>query len=219
MVESDAAPKDPLRDAQEISLWDREPDLIGWEIATWEHAVSEPGSNGIASRVADTKRILPRDFTEPIYVLLARAEAILTRRTEPIPPFRERLARDFNERNLSAQGNDIVPATPGNFTLDWELQELLQRDLSDVVPNWDTGLSAALGTRAGEIARNIQNFAPKGLPTGQCSLRYGYRINLRRIPGRLLGSFYATHGALLMGCRVPDRQPGPYREVIDCFKL
>lgn len=203
--------------AVDPSPWGRVPDLVSLEIATWEHAARVPGSYGRADRVADLRRLLPDELTKPIYALLARAEALFLRRTEPIPPFRERLARDFDVRSQASEPGSATAGAADRFTLEGELRELLpgMRKLDDVVPGWDAGVTTALGGDAADIALLIGNFASHGLLRGEFSVRYGYRLCVRRIPGDLLPSALATHGALLMGGAGPAFQPGPFRNLVD----
>ena len=208
--------------ASDPSLWDRVPDLVSLEIATWEHAACALGSRGRANRVADLRRLLPDELTKPIYARMAQAEALFLRRTEPIPPLRERLARDFDLRSQasepgSATVDDTAPYTP-DF-LDLELRVLLPGTLklNDVVPGWDAGVADALGANATDIARGIHNFASLGLPRGEFSVTYGYRLFVRRIPGNRLRPALATHRALLMGCDSSAFQPGPLRDLFDAL--
>lgn len=212
-----ADPFDKGKDGNTLvpSLWEREPDLVILEIATWEHAVCVPGSWGKVDRVADLKRLLPHELTAPIYALLERAEALFLKRTEPIPPFRERLARDFEDRGAMPGAEVTVDADC--FTVERELRELLSsgRTLDEVLPGWDQAMADVLGADAERIALSIRNFASLGLPIGEFSLSYGYKVDVRRIPGRLLRPALATHGTLLMGCIDAGSQPGPRRELID----
>ncbi len=201
----------------DASPWDRVPDLVSLDIATWEHAVRVPGSWGRADRVADLRRSLPDEVTKPIYALMAQAEALFLRRTEPIPPFRERLARDFDARSKASGPGPATADYADRLTLDGELREILSDTLKldDVVPGWDAEVAAALGADATDIARGVRNFASLGLPRGEFSVTYGYRLSVRRIPGDLLGPALATHGALLMGGASPAFQPGPLRDFVD----
>jgi len=203
--------------ASDPSLWDRVPDLVSLEISTWEHAACVPRSWGKADRVADLRRLLPDELTKPIYALMAQAEALFLRRTEPIPPFRERLARDFDARSQASEPGGATADAADSFTLDGELRELLRftQNLGDVVPGWDAGVAAALGADAAEIARGIRNFETLGLPRGEFSVAYGYRLSVRRVPGDLLRPALATHSALLIGGASPAFQPGPLRDLSD----
>lgn len=201
----------PEGDAPSPSPWDREPELVSLEFVTWEHAAIVPGSWGKAERTGDLRRLLPHDLTDPFYALLRDVEKRFLRRTEPIPPLRERLARDFDV----AEPADILG-------LEGELRELTKNSptLGDVVPDWDVRLAAVLGSDVEDVARRIRYMATLGLPRASCSLHYGYGFNLRRIPGRMLGAALATHQALLMGQRGPNGlQPGPLRDFCDLLSL
>ena len=216
-----ADPQDGVSDGctSALSPWSREPDMVSLEITSWEHAARIPGSWGKADRVADLQLLLPHEVTEPIYTIMARAEALFLRRTEPLPPFRERLARDFLEgRRTFEPGTDTSTGATGELVLETELNELLPgtQKLGDVVPHWDRKVAAALGADMVAITRGIRNFASLGLPREDYSFSYGYRLHVRRLSGTLLGSF-STHGALLMGCAGPVFQPGPLREVYDAL--
>lgn len=194
------------------SIWDRQPDLVWWDIVTWEQAACVRGSLGKSSCVAASQRLLPHDVTEPIYDLLRQAERLLLRRTEPLPPYRERLARDFVPAPDGAEGS------PNTFTLDSELARLLEltRPLGEIVPDWDARVETALGAQVSEVATTNRDFAPLGVPRGQFSMHYGYRINLHRVRGSAFGPVAATHGSLLMGCCGPDSsQPGLLRDLCD----
>lgn len=215
MADKDGA--EPQVHVPEPAVWGREPHLVSLEIATWEHAACVPGSWGRAERVADLKRLLPHHLTAPIYELMARAEALFLRRTEPLPPFRERLARDFqaHDENL---GSGDVPATPLNgLTLEGELRQILPEltPLSRFVPMWNEQLAAALGSDAPAIAARVRNFANLGLPQAEFPLGYGYKLQVQRRPGFFINSMTRTHGTLLMGCTDPIFQPGRLREVTD----
>lgn len=203
-----ADPRDavPAANGTNPSVWDAEPELVCLEIASWEHAVLVPGSYGRADRVADLKRRLPDKLTGPIYALLERAEALFLRRTEPIPPFRERLARDFSVLD--------------KLRLEGELDEIAQseRKFADILPEWDEAVAAALGDDVENVTRRIRDFPPfgdLGLPRGTFSLGSGYRLSVRRIRGGCLGPALATHRTLLMGCFGPFVQPGRLRELQD----
>lgn len=202
--------------ATDASLWDRVPDLVRLEIATWEHAALVPGSWGRADRVSQLRRLLPHELTNPIYERMARAEALFRRRTEPIPPLQERLARDFDGQNLSPQTGRTMSDDDYRLTLQGEVDELLDANLSlnDIMPNWDAEVSSALGAKANEIARKI-NFGTLGLPRGEFSVAYGYRFSVWRMKGDLVGPQTATHRALLMGCVGPNLQPSPLRDLLD----
>jgi hypothetical protein len=201
----------------ETSVWELGPELVSLEIATWEHAVLSPRSCGRADRVADLQRLLPHELTDLIYERMARAEALFLRRTEPLPPFRERLARDLDTRSMGISSEETVSGGGYGITLEKELQGILQKNnhelIKDIVPNWDAEVARALGVNAAEIKRNF-NFVNVGFPKGEFSIACGYRICIRRIKGALLGAPMATHGALLMGCVGPSLQPGPLRDVI-----
>ena len=203
--------------AADLALWEAVPDLVSLEIATWEHAARVPGAWGRADRVADLRRLLPGEVTKPIYALMAQAEALFLRRTEPIPPFRERLARDFDARSQAFESGRATADAADRLTLDGELREILPGTLKldDVVPGWDAAVAAVLGADATDIARGIRNFASLGLPRGEFPVTYGYRLSVRRIPGDLLSPALATHGALLMGGASPAFQPGPLRDLVD----
>lgn len=215
---ADMADEKPEGFTDKPSPWDCEPNLVRLEIASWEHAARVPDSSGKAARVADLQRLLPDELTGPIYEMMARAEALFLRRTEPLPPFRERLARDFLDcRQGSESGAGTTAGATDRHTLEGEVEQLLSgtRKLGDVVPGWDAKVAVALGADAVGIARSIRNFAGLGLPREEFSLWYGYRLHVRRLPITLRGSPLATHGALLLGCAGPVFQPGPLRETHD----
>ena len=197
--------------------WDREPGLVSLEIATWEHAARVPESWGRAGRVADLQRLLPHALTEPIYTRLAEAEALFLRRTEPIPPLRERLARDFDARNQDSEPGDAAGAQADDgLTLEGELRRIFPATrLGEFVSGWDAQVAAALGASAEGVATRIRDFASLGLPRAEFSMWYGYKFSVRRIPHSLLGPALATHGALLMGCTGPVFQPSLIRDVCD----
>ena len=200
------------------SRWERPPELVRLEIASWEHASRVPGSWGKAHRVIDLQRLLPHELTAPIYVRLARAEALFQRRTEPLPPLKERLARDFLDGSISAvPGADTTGSDTDWLSLEGELRSISGGGLrlGDVVPEWDQKLAAELGVDAEGITRSIVDFAPQGLPRERFSLWYGYKLHVIRLPGTLLSPPFLTHGALLMGCSGPEVQPSRLREFCD----
>jgi hypothetical protein len=202
--------------AAEPSLWESVPDLVSLEIATWEHSVLVPKSWGKADRVNQLQRLLPHELTDPIYDRMEQAEALFLRRTEPLPPLQERLARDFAAQNMVSQSELQTSDGAYRLTLEGELQELLQTSntkLNDITPNWDAVVATALGANAAGIEQKAE-FGSLGLPKGEYSVAYGYRIYVRRIKGSLLGPQMANHGALLMGCVGPNLQPGPLRDFV-----
>lgn len=202
-----ADPRDavPAASGTEPSVWGTEPELVRLEIFTWEHAARVPGSSGRADRVADLERLLPDELTKPIYALLNKAEALFLRRTEPIPPFRERLARDFG--------------VPDECRLEGELHEIAQSGskIDAIVPEWDEAVAAALGDDVKDVTQRIRNTSvgQLGLPCGTFPLGSGYRLSVCRISGRLLRPALATHGELLMKCIGPFFQPGRFRDLHD----
>lgn len=206
----------PNANVTDPSLWNQVPELVTIEIATWEHTILVPESWGRVNRVANLRRILPHELTNPIYERMALAEALFLRRTEPIPPFQERLARDFEAQQFSS-GSETDE--PHGFALADEIYQTLQGNLilNDVVPNWDEEIAKALKTNVPQVADGIRHLGSLGLPRGEFSVSYGYRVSVRRIKGDMLSQQTATNGALLMGSFGPAHQPGPIRDLLDLF--
>jgi hypothetical protein len=102
---------------------------LTWKIKTWEHAALDPKSLGLSARVSESKRLLPHEFTAPIYAALAQAESNILRNTEPLPPFEARLLR---ETNPSMFLDGIRQSKL------FQYDEIFNKRLSDLIPDWDS---------------------------------------------------------------------------------
>lgn len=193
-------------------VWDQEPYFVCWKVETWEHAALFPKSFGQTARLRDSQRLLPEEITAPIYAALAEEEEAIFRWTEPLPPLRARLLRDINSYLLrNGEGNDGSEASRP-----FGLPNPVARRFNDVVPDWGAKLAQELGARRAQVERDIHNFACLGIPRGDFSIWYGYRIYLNIIPGRYFRDPRAeTHQSLLMGCSESLWQPGTMRDVSD----
>ena len=177
------------------SVWGQEPQLLRWQVRTWEHAALVPKSHGLSATVRDSKRILPEEITASIYAALAELESRILRWTEPLPPFDARLVR-------TVDGGDVRD----QFIPDGSI--LANGRFSKVVPGWDEKVAAALGDTLPAVTRNIRTVAPLGIPQGDFSIQYGYRIDLSLISGRDADQRIETHQSLLMGCCPETLPPG-----------
>lgn len=193
----------------EPSWWDREPIFVRWQVATWEHAALDPNSHGLAHRLRDTRRLLPEEITKPIYALLAEAEALIIRITEPVPPFDARLLRDVAaEPNPDAEGNDGRSTNIGA-----RVDRFFSTRIGDLVPDWSAHVSKELGARGRKIKQHLRSLRGFGIPRNGFSIRYGYRICLSAIRGRRVDPRFTTHRSLLMSCHVNLLQPGEVRDL------
>jgi len=186
------------------SLWDREPVFVRWRVATWEHAALHPKSHGFTSRLRESQRLLPEDMTAPIYALLAEAEALVARITEPVPPFDARLLRD-------------VDADDGGRNLNEQVDRLFSQNFRDIMPNWSVEVAKAIGTNRLEIEQQVRSFAALGIPRDDFAIHYGYRLCVSFIRGRDADAKVATHRSLLMGCQANTWQPGSMRDAFDAL--
>ena len=190
------------------TVWNSEPILIRWQVESWEHAVCDPGSKGISGRVYDSKRLLPIEFTAPIYALLDNAERLIMRYTEPMLPYDARLLR---EPKFSMKGEGCSPLMA-------RVAEILGGHLRDVVPDWDEEIISALNSVPAIREKHLKNFACLGIPRGASLLSDGYRLSWTPYSGSAAGKAGVTHQTLLMGCAGQQSfQPGILREFMDCL--
>lgn len=191
------------------SWWDREPIFVRWQVATWEHAALDPNSHGLVHRLRDARRLLPEEITKPIYTLLAEAEAVIIRVTEPVPPFDARLLRD-----IDAETDADVERSDGRSTnIGARVDRFFSTKIGDLVPDWSTNVSKELGARGRKIKRQLGSLCGFGIPGNGFSIHYGYRICLSAIRGRWVDPRLTTHRSLLMSCQVNVLQPGEVRDL------
>jgi hypothetical protein len=193
-----------------LAVWDQEPQLMRWQVKTWEHAALLPKSFGLTARVRDSKRILPEEITAPIYAALAEVEKNILRWTDPLPPFDARLLRTSDLKQTL--GSDLSK----QFVR--EDSTLTKTAFSEVVPGWEARVTEALGENLPEVERNIRNVASLGIPRDDFSIQYGYRIDLTLIPGKHADRRIETHRSLLMGCDHELLQPGLLRDFTDLLR-
>jgi hypothetical protein len=187
-------------------VWDREPQFLSWKIKTWEHAALCSNSFGSTSRVVDSKRLLPKEITAPIYEALIEVEKSIFRLTDPLPPFEARLLRE-NKDGVSLS----MPALHHEGSV-------FGMRLVDLMPDWDAKVRAALGARVSDVNAKISNFATLGIPRGDFEVSYGYRVEFCIIKGSEADRDVKTHRALLMGCSESPWPPGDIRDAYDAFQ-
>jgi len=196
----------------EIAIWEMEPQLIVWSVETWEHRALEPSSFGQSSSVSESRQILPKEMTAPIYAALSSAEKYIFRVTEPLYPFRARLLRfprDMQDATLRAE------AALSLRTAIYQGDRLLHESLSDVVPDWDERVEQILRDLPDSVVANGREWPPHGIPRADFSVAYGYRITLRVLGGTQMDPRVATHRSLLMGSNESFMPPGESRDVVD----
>jgi hypothetical protein len=196
-------------------MWDEEPNFLCWTIKTWEHAARSSDSSGATLRVRDSQRLLPNEITAPIYAALAGLEETILRLTEPFPPFEARLLRETLDF-VPSDGVELDVSR--SLTFIYQEDTLFRKRLSEVVPDWDAKVAAALGAGANEVNEKISSFAADGIPRGEFPVSYGYRIDYRLIKGLNAGRNAETHRSLLMGCNESVCQPGFRRDVLDAAR-
>lgn len=182
-------------------MWDQEPQILRWQVRTWEHAVLFPKSWGETSSVRHSERILPEEITAPIYAALFAIEQDILRYTEPLPPFSERLLREDSN----------------NFhEMLFKKNPILEKSISDVVPDWTVKVTKALGEDIDEVRRKVRGAGwSLGIPRDCFSVQYGYEIRFTTFLGRHL--HVETHRSLLMGCGCEYMPPSIVRDLSDPF--
>lgn len=211
-------------DENELPVWEQEPQLLRWQVRTWEHAALFPETFGLTGKVQDSKRMLPEELTAPIYAALAAKEANLLRWTDPLPPFDARLVRD-PKSFINSDLEDNVSQELVKLMIDENRTEggcsdivLTKGVFSDVAQDWEAQVRKALGANLPKVEQNIRNIAPLGVPRDGFSIHYGYRIDLTLIPGRHADPRIETHRSLLMGCDHELLQPGLLRDFTDLLR-
>lgn len=165
------------------SIWDQEPQFVTWGVVTWEQSFDK------SNRVRECKRLLPVEMTAPIYTALAEREKVFLRLTEPLLPLQARLLRNIDDYDTICELNDVFA-----------------KRFVDVIPNWETRVTEALGP---SLVSSL------GVPKSDFLISDGYKIDISKISGRDAG--VETHRLLLMGCKgcVPIPPPGTRRDLID----
>jgi hypothetical protein len=145
---------------------------------------------------------------------MIKVEKSIVRLTEPIPPFEARLLRETRGGAPFNGGEDDA-----SLSMPCIEQEntLFGMRLSDVVPDWDAKVEAALGAGASDIKAKISNFATLGIPKGDFTVSYGYRVDYCIIKGCEADRKVETHRSLLMGCRESAWHPGDARDALDAL--
>jgi hypothetical protein len=173
------------------AVWDQEPRFLTWKIKTWEHAALDPKSFGLSARVSESKRLLPHEFTAPIYAALAQAESNILRNTEPLPPFEERLLRETNPSMF------LDGIRQGKL---FQYDEIFNKRLFDLFPDWDSTVELAIGQRLALVKENLQNYDALGIPQGVFSVNFGYSVKYTVWKSSEVDNRIKTHRSLLLNC-------------------
>jgi hypothetical protein len=191
------------------ALWDQEPEFLTWTIKTWEHAALVPNSFGLSARVRDSKRLLPHEFTAPIYAALAEAESNILRNTEPLPPYEARLLRETNPSMF------LDSIRQGKL---FKYDEIFGKRLSDLVPDWDSIVELAVRPRVDFVKENLQTYATLGIPQETFLVSYGYSVKYTVLKGMDVDNRIDTHRSLLINCHENIFQPGFMRNITDALR-